>query len=240
LNYAKSDTGGPGYFPSNPYDPSEDYGRASFDVRHRVFIGGSASLPYAFRLSPFMIATSGSLFNVTTGVDAFGDLQFNQRAAFAACSPVNQTPYGCFDPNVKAGEKIVPINFLTGPGKFTLNLRLSRAFGFGKKAETANTGPGGGPGAGGTFGRGPGGGGPGQRGGFGGRGPGGPDSNLSNHRYGLTFSVAVRNIFNNVNVDTPVGNVSSRLFGQSNGLAGRPFSQSTSNRRIDLQATLSF
>ncbi len=240
LNYAKSDTGGPGYFPSNPYDPSEDYGRASFDVRHRVFIGGSASLPYAFRLSPFMIATSGSPFNVTTGVDAFGDLQFNQRAAFAACSPVNQTPYGCFDPNVKAGEKIVPINFLTGPGKFTLNLRLSRAFGFGKKAETANTGPGGGPGAGGTFGRGPGGGGPGQRGGFGGRGPGGPDSNLSNHRYGLTFSVAVRNIFNNVNVDTPVGNVSSRLFGQSNGLAGRPFSQSTSNRRIDLQATLSF
>src|SRR5260370_7509958 len=88
-----------------------------------------------------MIATSGSPFNVTTGVDAFGDLQFNQRAAFAACSPVNQTPYGCFDPNVKAGEKIVPINFLTGPGKFTLNLRLSRAFGFGKKAETANTGP---------------------------------------------------------------------------------------------------
>src|SRR6267154_2127301 len=240
LNYAKSNTGGPGYFPSNPYDPSEDYGRASFDVRHRVFIGGSASLPYAFRLSPFMIATSGSLFNVTTGVDAFGDLQFNQRAAFAACSPVNQTPYGCFDPNVKAGEKIVPINFLTGPGKFTLNLRLSRAFGFGKKAETANTGPGGGHGAGGTFGRGPGGGGPGQRGGFGGRGPSGPDSNLSNHRYGLTFSVAVRNIFNNVNVDTPVGDVSSRLFGQSNGLAGRPFSQSTSNRRIDLQATLSF
>src|SRR5467141_1840325 len=240
LNYAKSDTGGPGYFPSNPFDPAEDYGRASFDIRHRVFIGGSASLPYAFRLSPFMIATSGTPFNVTTSQDPFGDLQFNQRAAFAACSLANQTPYGCFDANPKLGDKIVPINFLTGPGKFTLNLRLSRAFGFGKKAETANAGSGGGPGAGGTFGRGPGGGGPGQRGGFGGRGPGGPDSNLSNHRYGLTFSVAVRNIFNNVNLDTPVGNVSSHLFGESNGLAGRPFSQSTSNRRIDLQATLSF
>src|SRR5258708_34753320 len=45
LNYAKSDTGGSGYFPSNPYDPSEDYGRAAFDVRHRVFIGGTAGLP---------------------------------------------------------------------------------------------------------------------------------------------------------------------------------------------------
>jgi carboxypeptidase family protein len=241
LNYAKSDTGGSGYFPSNPYDPSADYGRASFDVRHRVFIGGSASLPYAFRLSPFMIATSGSPFNVTTALDPFGDSQFNQRGAFAPCSPANQTPYGCFDANPQPGEKIVPINFLTGPGKFTLNLRLSRAFGFGKKTETANAGPGGGPGAGGTFGRGPGGGpGPGQRGGFGGRGPGGPDGNATNHRYSLAFSVAARNIFNHVNLATPVGNLSSSLFGFSNGLSGQPFSQSTSNRRIDLQATFSF
>ncbi|HKV64734.1 MAG TPA: carboxypeptidase regulatory-like domain-containing protein [Candidatus Acidoferrum sp.] len=244
LNYANSDTGGPGYFPSNPYDPSEDYGRASFDVRHRVFIGGFASLPYAFRLSPFMIATSGSPFNVTAAQDPFGDQVFNQRAAFATCpssSPtVKPTPYGCFDWNPQPGEKIVPINFLTGRGKFTLNLRLSKTFGFGKKAEATNTGPGGGPGPGGTFGRGPGGGGPGQRGGFGGRGPGGPDGNSANHRYSLTFSVAARNIFNNVNRDTPIGNLSSSLFGQSNGLAGRPFSQSTSNRRIDLQATFSF
>jgi len=243
LNYAKSDTGGSGYFPSNPYDPSEDYGRAAFDVRHRVFIGGSASLPYAFRLSPFMIATSGSPFNVTNALDPFGDSLFNQRAAFATCpstSPtIKQTPYGCFDSNPQPGEKKVPINFLTGPGKFTLNLRLSKSFGFGKKAEAANSGAGGGPGAGGTFGRGPGG--PReQRGGFGGRGPGGPDGNLSNHRYSLTFSVAARNIFNHVNLATPVGNLSSSLFGLSNGLAGQPFSQSTSNRRIDLQMTFSF
>jgi len=243
LNYASSDTGGSGYFPSNPYDPAEDYGRASFDVRHRVFIGGSASLPYAFRLSPFLIATSGSPFNVTTALDPFGDSLFNQRAAFATCpsaSPtVKQTPYGCFDSNPQPGEKIVPINSLTGPGRFTLNLKLSKSFGFGKKTEAANSGAGGGPGAGGTFGRGPGGA-PGQRGGFGGRGPGGPDGNLSNHRYSLTFSVAARNIFNHVNLATPVGNLSSPLFGLSNGLFGQPFSQSTSNRRIDLQVTFSF
>jgi len=243
LNYANSDTGGSGYFPSNPYDPAEDYGRAAFDVRHRIFIGGSASLPYAFRLSPFLIATSGSPFNVTTALDPFADSLFNQRAAFATCpstsQTVKQTPYGCFDANPQPGEKIVPINFLTGPRKITLNLRMSKSFGFGKKAEAANTGAGGGPGAGGTFGRGPGGP-PGQRGGFGGRGPGGPDGNLSNHRYSLTFSVAVRNIFNHVNLDTPVGNLSSSLFGLSNGLARQPFSQSTSNRRIDLQATFSF
>jgi hypothetical protein len=56
----------------------------------------------------------------------------------------------------------------------------------------------------------------------------------------LTFSVAARNIFNHVNLATPVGNLSSSLFGLSNGIAGQPFSQSTSNRRIDLQATFSF
>ncbi len=243
LNYASSDTGGSGYFPSNPFDPGEDYGRAAFDVRHRVFILGSASLPYAFRLSPFLIATSGSPFNVTTALDPFGDSLFNQRAAFASCpsnSPtVKQTTYGCFDSNPQPGEKIVPINFLTGRGRFTLNLRLSKSFGFGKKAEAANAGAGGGPGAGGTFGRGPGGA-PGQRGGFGGRGPGGADGNTSNHRYSLTFSVSARNIFNHVNLATPVGNLSSSLFGLSNGLAGQPFSQSTSNRRIDLQAAFSF
>jgi carboxypeptidase family protein len=243
LNYAKSDTGGSGYFPSNPYDPSEDYGRAAFDVRHRIFIGGSASLPYAFRLSPFMIATSGSPFNVTTALDPFADSLFNQRAAFAACpsssQTIKQTPYGCFDSNPQPGDKIVPINFLTGPGKVTLNLRLSKAFGFGKKAEAANTGASGGPGAGGTFGRGPGGP-PGQRGGFGGRGPGGPEGNITNHRYSLTFSVAARNIFNHVNLATAIGNLSSSLFGLSNGLERQPFSQSTSNRRIDLQATFSF
>ncbi len=243
LNYANSDTGGSGYFPSNPYDPGEDYGRAAFDIRHRVFIGGSASLPYAFRLSPFLIATSGSPFNVTTAQDPFGDFLFNQRAAFASCpsnSPtVKQTAFGCFDSNPQPGEKIVPVNFLTGPGRFTLNLRLSKTFGFGKKLETARSGAGVGPGASGTFGRGLGGP-PGQRGGFGGRGPGGPDGNSTNHRYSLTFSVSARNIFNHVNLATPVGNLSSSLFGLSNGLAGQPFSQSTSNRRIDLQAAFSF
>jgi hypothetical protein len=243
LNYADSDTGGSGYFPSNPYDPAEDYGRAAFAVRHRLFMGGTFGLPYAFRLSPFVIASSGSPFNVTTALDPFGDSVFNQRAAFASCPSasltVKQTAYGCFDSVPQPGEKIVPINYLTGPGRFTLNLRMSKAFGFGKKSESTNTGAGGGPGVGGTFGRGPGGP-PGQRGGFGGRGPGGPDGNVTNHRYSLTFAVAARNIFNNVSRSAPVGNLSSPLFGLSNGLAGQPYSSSTSNRRIDLQATFSF
>jgi len=62
----------------------------------------------------------------------------------------------------------------------------------------------------------------------------------SNSRYNLTFGVNARNVFNNVNVTNPIGNLSSPIFGESNGLAGQPFSSSTANRRIDLQVTFQF
>jgi hypothetical protein len=249
LNYANSDTSGPTYMPSNPQDPSLDYGRASFDYRERLFMGGTIGLPKGFRLSPFLIASSGGPFNITTGDDLFGDAQFNARPAFATCSTaaapnIVQTKFGCFNVAPTAGEALVPINDATGPDRFVLNLRLSKSIGFGKKKEaTAAAGPGG-PGGGGTFGRGPGGGGGGgPRGGGGGGGGGrggGFDAGGTNRRYSLTFAVSARNIFNNVNLATPIGDLSSPLFGQSNGLAGGAYSSNTANRRIDLQVTFSF
>ena len=83
--------------------------------------------------------------------------------------------------------------------------------------------------------RGPGGGGRGGPGGFGGFG------GTSNRRYSLTLSVNARNVLNNVNRATPIGTLSSRqLFGQSNGLAGGPFSSGAANRKVELQASFSF
>jgi hypothetical protein len=244
LNYANSDASGAGSFPSTRNDISLDYGRAPFDIRHRVFIVGTVGLPYNFRLSPFLIASSGIPFNITTGKDLNGDSVFNDRPAFATSQSKPQNvitnKYGSFNLVPQVGETIVPIDSLTSAGRFSLNLRLSKTFGFGKKAEAANAGAGG-PGAGGTFGRGPGG--PGDRGprgggGFGGRGMDGGGAN--NNRYNLTFSVNARNVFNNVNLATPIGNLSSPLFGQANGLAGGPYSSSTANRRIDLQVSFNF
>jgi hypothetical protein len=247
LNYANSDTSGPTYMPSDPLDPSLDYGRASFDYRHRVFMGGSVSLPRGFRLSPYLIASSGPPFNVTTGDDLFGAAQFNARPAPAVCAAtpapsVVQTKFGCFSVAPAPGEPLIPINDVIGPDRFVLNLRLSKVIGFGKKKEaTAQTGPGAPGGGGGTFGRGPGGPGGGRRGGgFGGERGGGLDAGATNRRYSLTFAVSARNVFNNVNLATPVGNLSSPLFGASNGLASGPYSSSTANRRIDLQVTFSF
>src|SRR5260370_11549229 len=157
LNYANSESSGAGSFPSNPFDVSQDYGRAFFDVRHRVFFGGTMGLPYAFGISPLLVAQAGVPFNITTGQDLYQDSIFNTRATFGTCTPgatgVKATAYGCFNLATQPGQAVIPINFAEGPGRFSLNLRLSKTFGFRKKAEAANAAAGG-PGRG-TFGCGP-------------------------------------------------------------------------------------
>ena len=242
LNYANSDTGGSGSFPTNQYNVAQDYGRASFDVRHRIFFGGTVSMPYQFRLSPFVFASSGSPINITSGTDSNGDSIFNDRPTSAALQAKLADPALSIARNITFNcsesdpDALVPINCANGPARFSFNLRLSKTFGFGKKAETAgNAGGGGGRGAG-TFGRGPGG----PRGGGGGRGGGPFGGDSSGQKYSLTFSVAGRNIFNNVNAANPVGVISSSFFGQEHALAGGPFGSSSYNRRVDLQVTFNF
>ncbi|MGO9639960.1 MAG: carboxypeptidase regulatory-like domain-containing protein [Candidatus Acidiferrales bacterium] len=197
LGYARSDTGGAGSFPSNPYDILADYGRASFDTRNRVFLGGTVTLPMGFRLNPLLVAASGSPFNISIPDDLIGSSQLNQRPGIfstTTCASVEKvpsvahpatpnycTPFGTLDPLPTAGENLVPINYGNGPALFTFNLRVSKTFGFGGALESAanngqqganGQGQGGRGGPGG--GPGPGGpGGPGGGGGGGGRGGGG-------------------------------------------------------------------
>ena len=227
-------------FVSNSYDPMEDYGRAAFDVRNRLFIGGTISLPYALRLSPFIIADSGSPFNIIAGQDLNGDSIFNDRPALGGTAgpggTVYMTPYGTFNTAPIPGQTIVPINYGTGQSLFSLNLRLSKTIGLGPKVE----GHGRSGGSGGGGGRGGGGGGLGGRG-LGGQG-GGPFifGGETNRKYNLTFSVSARNLLNNVNYAPPIGTLGSPLFGTSNALAGAPFSSGSASRRIDLQMLFSF
>jgi hypothetical protein len=248
LNYANSDPIGStnngsfsNNFPSDQYDVKLDYGRASFAIRDRLFFGGTIGLPYAFRLSPFMIFNSGTPYNVTVGQDLADDLQFNVRPAFgsyAAGSCPFPTAAACNNyvvPTMPNNQ--IPINSLTGPNNFTLNLRLAKSFGFGpdlgKNAAQGGGSRGGPPGGGGPGGGGPGGG----RSGPGGMFGGGP---TTSRRYNLTFSVNARNVLNKVNAAAPVGVLSSPNFGQSIALAGGPFSTGAANRKIELQAMFSF
>jgi hypothetical protein len=249
LNYANSDTGGVSSFASNAYDISQDYGRASFDTRHRLFFGGSFALPYAIRLSPFMIASSGTPFNINTADDLNGDSIFNDRPGFVSnttcpgsgtvSGTTYCTPLGTFaDALPSPGQRVVPINYGTGPAHFVMNLRIGKTIGFGPKLKApAGNAPQGGPGGGG--------GGRTSGGGGGMRGPlfgGGPQMSgaSSDRRYTLTLAVSARNAFNNVNAANPSGVLGSRFFDTSNSLQSGPFSTGTAVRRIDFIATFNF
>lgn len=242
---ANSDSDGAGTFPADPLDLRSEYGRSSFDVRHRVVVGGSVRLPWELRLNPFIIASTGRPFNITTGRDNNGDTIFSDRPALTTdlSKPgVVLTPYGAFDPNPDPGQPLIPRNFGEGPGFFNVNLRIGRTFGFGsvEASEPSAGGEGPPPGrwAGGRYDGGRRGGGRGTFGSWG-------DSS-SGHRYSLSFSIQVQNLLNHTNFGPVVGNLSSPLFGLSNSTAGgfggfRGGGPSAAgNRRIELQVRLSF
>ena len=186
LSFANANTSGSGFFPTSTTDTRVDYGRSTFAKTNMGVLGGSLQLPYKFMASPFMIAQSGTPYNLTTGLDPLGSSIYNQRPYF-----VNGDRGGCrvasdFSSTQTGSLTPVPINYCAGPANFTLNLRLARTFGFGPKTEVA-----GGGGQGGNRG-GPGRGGPGG----GGRGPGGPGGpgggpmgmgGNSGHRYSVTL-----------------------------------------------------
>ncbi len=252
LNYAKSDTGGITSYPSTDfYNIGKDYGRATFDTRYRLFLFGTLNLPYTITVSPIVILSAGTPYNITTGVvNASG--QQNSRPAFgpandnAPGTPGSNTIPGCGSfvaPQAGLPYTPVPINLCTGPALFTTNVRLTKTFGFGPSTAPAagqrqGQGQGqGGPG-GGLPGRGGPGGGGGGRGGPGGGGFGGAGS--TGRRYNLGFGVQVLNLFNNEDLSTPNGTLTSQNFGRSTQLNGRPFTTNSAVRQVLLQTSFNF
>jgi len=238
LNDAKSDTNGITSFPAtNFYNIGADYGRATFDTRYRMFLYGTLNLPYGLTASPIMILSAGTPYNVTLGT-VNGSGQTNSRPAFASPGTAgSQTIPGCgtFITPSAANPNIIPINLCTGPTLFTTNLRVTKTFGFGPKIGAPSQGPGG-PGGG------PGG--PGDRHGPGGGrgGPGGPGGIGSNtgRRYNFAIGVQALNLFNDANLSTPNGTLTSQQFGVSTQLAGRPFTGVSGIRQILLQTSFTF
>jgi hypothetical protein len=227
LTFAYSDTDGAGTFPANQYDLSDEWGRASYTGRHSAFIGGNVQAPWGVRVSGFMTVGSGAPFNIYTGRDNNNDTVLNtDRPAFATDPNkpgVVSTRWGLLDPNPEPGQKIIPRNFGTGPGRFSMTMNLTKTIGFGK-STAAPTPPGGAPDGGGFGGRGPGvgggargeGGGGGGNRGFGGRFGG----DAGNHRYNLSISLRAINVLNHTNPGPPIGNLSSPHFGESTSTGG--------------------
>ena len=247
-NHAMSDTDGAGSLAANPYDLRTDYGRAAFDFRHRGFVSANAILPFHIRMAPFIYTQSGLPYNLTSGVDTDGDGNpNNDRPAFAQDlsrpSVIVKPGFGAFDtaPGTLPNAVVVPRNYLEGPGIFTLNVRVSRRWSFGER-----TGGGGNTGTdeirgGGAI----------RNGGLSGSstqsGMAGVVGGIATaRRYALTLTASIRNALNNVNPATPIGNLSSPLFGKSvtlntyGPLPGAGPNAGAGNRHIELQIRLTF
>ncbi len=211
LGKADGDTDGPGSFPSEPYNLTTEFGRASTDIRHRFTLAGNMETHWGLSFSPLIVAMSGAPFNITTGADDNDDSLFVDRPAFATDltrPSVVQTPFGAFDLSPLPGSRIIPRNFANGPGYFSVNLRVAKTINFGKPAAAQARGP-------------------------------------EVRPYRLTFSIAVANLFNRTNSGTPIGNLTSPLFGESNSLAQfTPLAtgggSATSNRSVALRAQFNF
>jgi TonB dependent receptor len=248
FNRAMSDTDGPGTMPANPYDLREDYGRAAYDFRHRAFVSASATLPLRIRMAPFIYAQSGLPYNLTSGVDTNGDGNPNDdRPAFAQNlsrpSVVEKPGFGAFDtaPGTLPNAMIVPRNYLEGPGILSLSVRVSRSWAFGESGRGGgNTGADeirGGEAI--------------RNGGLSGSssqsGMAGVFAGVATaKRFNLTLTASFRNALNNVNPATPIGNLSSPLFGKSvtlntfGPLPGAGPNAGAGNRHIELQVRLTF
>ncbi|HEV2709458.1 MAG TPA: hypothetical protein VGU67_04525 [Edaphobacter sp.] len=59
-NQAKSDTGGVNFFPSVAHNPGLDYGRATFDIHHRLFLLATYNAPHGIIIAPLLAAQSGT------------------------------------------------------------------------------------------------------------------------------------------------------------------------------------
>lgn len=215
LGRVEADTSGLGSFPSDQYDPHQDWGRASWDQRSRGTIGGYTRLPGGFTINPFLIYRSSSPFNIVVGEDLNGDTQFNDRPAFAtdlSRSSVVQTKWGAFDTVPLPGEKIIPINYGKGPSLFIVNLRLNRRFNFGPKlpeppappapapAKDAKPAP---PATAQLAPK------PGAK----------PEKKEIERKYTWSIGIGAQNVLNHPNLAPPVGVLGSPLFGTSTALA---------------------
>jgi hypothetical protein len=225
ISKTTNDTDGQGgaLFPMNSYDTSGEFGRSSFDIRHRFTMFGTVNLPWwKLVLNPFVVANTGPPFNIITGQDLNLDRQANERPSFAAananCSAPNIrcTRFGNFNLVPLPGETIIPRNFGNSPGSVVVTLRVSRTFAFGTINHGGNNAaarPAGTPAVPGA------GGGPARV--AGGPGPqGGGAAPPTEKRFNLTASINFQNILNHVNLARPEGNLSSPNFGESLGLGG--------------------
>jgi hypothetical protein len=234
LGKTKSIDGGSSGSPLDAYDFSNEWSRGNYDVRHRFYTGLNWQNKKGWSLNSFIVGSTGSPFNITTGKDTNGDNAFSERPAFAIdlTKPgVIVTPYGALDPNPVAGQKIIPRNFGQGPAFFSVSAGGSKTWKFGRAipppsppamaGAVVTTAAAAAPNA---------------------KPPAAPPVQRP---YSFTFSVYANNLLNRNNRGNPVGNMSSPYFLKSTNSSGQFFfgpggGGSGGNRNISVRVRLAF
>jgi hypothetical protein len=195
LAFAHSDTDSANSAPANSYDLSTEFGRTQTDQRHRFYFEAYAELPWRVRLAPSLTVASGAPSNITTGSDDNSDTLFTDRPGFANAGDPGAivTPFGIFNPQPLAGDRIIPRNFGQGAGEVSLDVNLSKTFDFGGSSNSTDE-----PGKVESSAR---------------------EANrvrLRDRNYSLTFSVDIYNVLNHTNFGEFIGVITSPLFGRAN------------------------
>jgi hypothetical protein len=226
LSYGEDDNEG---LPADPYNLRAEWGPSTYgDVRHRVAMGADVPLPGKWSVSPFVVANSGTPYNITTGLDP-------ELTGFPAARPglvagacqgtieVYAAGFGCFELDPPASAATIGRNFARGPANVNIALRVAHTWGFGQEGRSGISDSGSthaGPTAG-MFATG------------------------GSRRYQLTLSASTLNALNRANYSPPDGDLSSPYFGQYRSLGGLIVTMhggipASYNRKVDLQLRFTF
>jgi hypothetical protein len=113
--------------PQSTYSERGESSRVDWETPNLIFLTGNINLLFRLELSPLINARNGRPYNITTGTDANGDGDFNDRPPYASAPGpgVDDTPFGLLTTNTVNGS--VPRNLCTLPGQIHLDMNLSRA-----------------------------------------------------------------------------------------------------------------
>jgi len=221
LSYGEDDNEG---LPADPYNLRNEWGPSTYgDVRHRVALGGSLPLVGKVRVSPFVVANSGTPYNITTGLDPELTGAPEARPALVAGAPAGCQALACFAIDPPPGAATIERNYGRGPADVNVALRLARTWEFGREGRSGMT-------ATGAAHAGE---------------PAGMLATGATRRYRLTLSASTLNALNRANFSPPEGDLSSPYFGQYRSLGGLIVLMhggvpNSYNRKVELQLRFTF
>ena len=143
-------------FPADNYNLKPEWSRSSSDRRHSFNLYLMMDLPRGLKLTPSLSASSGAPFNISTGLDDNRDTQFNDRppgvarnadlpaSLYSLVPRLDRLVSAPGGPALSLGDYLAtyfPHSVRAqGPGFSSLNLSLSKTFGFGRRNGQQSSG----------------------------------------------------------------------------------------------------